>query len=284
MQMTAIAGVVFAATLAAGGGPATPGQADTLVPPAWDRFSADLTITHGRVTADGSSTSHVATPTTFVHVVRTFDRGAWRTTFDVRGRGPIGDGRVTERPQDVLARVEDPGDGSPLRIFDANGVQRHVPGAEEIAAMASRLGIPEDQLPRTAAAPGAPAKGRTRSNAGLDRLVPLRNDATSRKRALEAGAGSARETVRGLDRYLVQRGSSMREQLVDPVLNVPVESNVVENGVLVGHTTFAYTAYGRDRVLRAATRVERRIDGTTDRAVVEMRLDNVRFERRGGAR
>jgi hypothetical protein len=283
MQMTAIAAVVFTATLA-GGGPATPGSADTLVPPAWDRFSADLTITHGRVTADGSSTSHVATPTTVVHVVRTLDRGAWRTTFEVRGRGPIGDGRVSERPQDVFARIEDPGDGSPLRIFDANGVQRHVPGAAEIAAMASRLGIPEDQLPKDAAAPPAAVKGRPRIAAAVDRLVPLRSDAASRKRGLEARAGSAHGTVRGLDRYMVQRGSSVREQLVDPVLNLPVESNTVENGVLVGHTTFAYTAYGRDRVLRTATRVERRIEGSTDRSVVEMRLDNVRFERQGGAR
>jgi hypothetical protein len=285
MEMCAIAWVILTANLAAAGGPAAPRPPETLVPPVWDRFSADLTITQGRVTADGAPTAHVATPRTVVHVVRTLEGGVWRTTFEVRERGPIGDGRVKERPQDVFVRIEDPGDGSPLKIFDANGVQRHIPGAAELASMASRIGIPEDRLPKaTADAPPQGARGRPRSAPGLDRLVPLKGHAAARRRALDDGAGPSRGTVRGLDRYLMQRGERVIEQLVDPALALPVETNTVDHGELVAHTTFGYQAYGRDRVLRNTTRVEQRIPGTTDRSVIEMRLDNVLFDRTGGAK
>ena len=206
------------------------------------------------------------------------------TTFEVRARGPVGDGKVKERPQDVFARVEDAGDGSPLRVFDASGVPRQVPGAAELAAIADRIGIPKDRQPKPAGDTPRAGKGRARTNPGIDRIGPLRGGAASRKRALEAAAGPARGAVRGLDRYMRQRGATVLEQLVDPALGVPVESNAVEGGVLVAHTTYEYQPFGPDRLLRRGTRVERRISGSSDRTVVETRLENGRFERRGGGR
>ena len=70
---------------------------------------------------------------------------------------------------------------------------------------------------------------------------------------------------------------TLLEQLVDPALGVPVESNAVEGGVLVAHTTYDYQPFGRDRLLRRGTvcraahrrqhRPDGRRDSTRERAV-----------------
>ena len=92
-------------------------------------------------------------------------------------------------------------------VFDANGVPRHVPGAAELAAIAGRIGIPEDRRPKPAGdTPGA-GQGRARTNPGLDRMRTAEGRRSLAEARAQSVRGRARGAVRGLNRYMRQRSS-----------------------------------------------------------------------------
>lgn len=251
----------------------------------WDTFSADMTVHHGRVNATGETIARVSAPDTTFHIVRTRSGATWKTSFSVIARGPIGSASVQERPDAVRVRIEDAGDGSPIRMFDGNGIERHVPTADELAQIARTIGMPADRLVNLAPKdrPSVSSAKRVTPDP-VESFAPRRTDRVTRQRAFERQHGAANGQVHGLTRYLSQRDGTVTETLVDPGTSLPAERNFVSNGALVSHATYDYSPLGSDRVVRTHSHVERLVPGTTDREVTDVSVTNVKFEKRGGAR
>jgi hypothetical protein len=91
--------------------------------------------------------------------------------------------------------------------------------------------------------------------------------------------------VRGLSRYLRQQGEGEREVLVDEQTGVPIESNLIVNGDLVAHSTFAYERAASGVMVRRGMRSERVISGGDgNRMVTEVSFSDIAVEQRGGRR
>ena len=113
-------------------------------------------------------------------------------------------------------------------------------------------------------------------------MVAASHDAPVRRRELTRHFGSRSGTVRRLERYLTKSGSRLQEVLVSPATALPVEVNIVNDGVLEEHHEFAYEERTLGRLVRTRTRSESRVPGPTrERLVSVTTLSDVRMN--GGA-
>jgi hypothetical protein len=69
--------------------------------------------------------------------------------------------------------------------------------------------------------------------------------------------------------------------LVNPKVALPLEVNVLENGALIGHTTFTYAPGPANRLVRQTIHTEHLVPtGGGGHALADIEFANVRLERR----
>ena len=277
----------------------TPGVAPT---PAWDTFSADVTIRRRLVRKDG--TRGPEAPEMRYRWVRSLGEGGWKTTMTVLSvsldvvQTPDGPKAVSRKVP--VSRIEIGDIRQPTRVFDAQGRMLFMlptaPPADASRAALDAALPPQLEAVRgaaeafkanlaTAVAAGAghaPADPRSRD--WVDQLLPSVAGRATRRAAFARDMGSPQGVVRGLERFLQNRDGSTTEVLSDPTWSVPVEINVVRDGALVSHSVLFYDEDPGAGLVRRRIRSEQLLSAESgDRALVDFELSNIRLDR-GGAR
>ncbi len=238
----------------------------------WNTFSADISIVRARI---GTELSLPLAPrTTRYRWERSSASGSWRTAMTFISASPTSVSTLDGPGQiDTLfgvSRVEDDEDGSPLRFYDRRGILIQPMSDHERQQL--ELSIPFSGS--AAAAAPSPVDW-------IDAVIVPLSERDLRRASLERRFGPAHGVVNGLDRYVIASGSTQREVLVDPERAVPIETNVVHDGVLVTHQTFAYTAATDGRFVRTMIRLEQLVpDGSGDRVVSTVEFSNIQLSRR----
>ena len=246
----------------------------------YDRLSADVTI--NRTFSRRDTSGALAAPEMRYRWDQVRRGSRWKTTFTVVsiGRGPVEtlDGPVQLQEGSKVARIEDEGDGTPLRVFDHNGQRLYAPRLGNASVLGdihpNKYNLPpRPQLPLS----GTPT--RIDDGDGLEMFIFARDRQALRREVLEQRLGRSVGRVGGKDQYVKQQRETVLEVLADPEWGLPVESNVVRDGELVLHTTFVYEPRDTSAMIARSIRTERRIEsGPFQRAVTEVLLSNVRAD------
>lgn len=170
-----------------------------------------------------------------------------------------------------VSRVEDDENGTPLRFYDRLGTLI-VP-------------LPETERQQLGLSSGTfsdvPASGAPTDPDWVDAIIVPPSKRELRHLSLEERLGSPVGVVNGLDRYLVTAGVTQHEVLVDSERAIPLEANVVRDGVLMSHQTFGYIPGPDGRVVRTMIGLEQPVsDGSGDRIVSTIELSNIHLDRR----
>jgi hypothetical protein len=260
---------------------AAPAPAQSKAPPAtgsWNAFSADITIRHSRVKADGTPTG-VVTPAVKHHWERRLTAAGWKSTMTL-GSEPVVtveglNGRKRIENPFAITRIEDDEDGTPLRFFDRKGDQVRLPSEADLP----RFNGTASPFPGSEASLASAVRPLSFSRDWSDALVASPERSATRRAALERRFGKPEGHVRALDRYLSTRGDETVEVLADPQLALPVEINVVREQTLVSHTTIGYVRGAGGSLIRRSLHMERTLpDASGERTVTDVEVDNVRLE------
>ena len=119
------------------------------------------------------------------------------------------------------------------------------------------------------------------ARAGRAKLLVEANRRNERRAELERHFGPPVERVRGLDRYVTNRGGDVDEVLLDPTTALPYELNTVRGGVLVSRVLMSYEARG-SAFIRRSLRSERALADTARRVVTTIDVTNVQLVAGGG--
>lgn len=246
----------------------------------WNAFTADITIRRYEVKSDGTPSGTPAPRVTY-RWERVQAPTGWRTTMTlVAGERPTVQslrGPVDINPYSVL-RVEDDGDGSPVRVIGANGRQVPALPPQLLAAAADRTRKDHPQLAEAKSRGwGAPyVAGRE----WVDAFIATADKAERRRTALVFQYGRAvRREANGLDRHVSMAGHDRRDVLVDPATAVPVSVSVSRGGVLRALTNFSYVP-GPGTVLVRQAIESQHVIADDRRAVTRIDYTNVRLEQR----
>lgn len=276
----------------------TPGVAPQ---PAWDTFTADLTIRRRLLRRNGSV--GLEGPEMRYRWARTLTERGWKTAMTLVSASP--DTVQTDKgPQAVsrkvpVSRIEIGDPRTPTRVFDADGRMVFLLPSQAPPAAVARGSSERREAPETMSiveglaaaltmpeAPGIaePPAGAMRSRDWIEQLMPTRAAGAARRAALVKTMGQPHGVERGLERFVGQTDGQITEVLCDPAWGVPVEINVVRDGALVSHTSFGYVEDPGAGLVRRRLRSEHLLSPESgDRSVVDIELANIRLDR-GGAR
>jgi hypothetical protein len=245
----------------------------------WNMFSADITIRHSRVKADGRPTGG-ATPAMRYRWERRLTGTGWKSTMTFENEAPVsvqspGGRRPIENPF-AIARIEDDEDGTPLRLFDRKGERIHVPSELQLRRQFNR--VPGPLVANETAVANA-VRPRTFGREWSEAILAMPSKAAARREALERRFGRAAGRVRALDRFVSTHDQETTEVLADPQSALPLEINVVRSQALVSHTTMGYVRGEGGSLIRRSLRIERAIPDTAgERTATDVEINNVRLE------
>jgi hypothetical protein len=277
--------VLAASVVLPGAGPgaaAAAGSTASLKPTdPWNTFSADVAIRRTQIGEDGQELS-AASALTYRWEQSQVSAG-WKTTMTVgQMAGPSAQslipGAAAVGDTFPIARLEDAGDGTALRIFDDAGqpIQASsLPASPQLQTLIGPNGV--------SYALGATNSVRAarRGKEWIDLIVADPARAATRRTRMVKRYGNIVGQVNGRDRLLKQTRDGVIEVLLDRLLAVPVEINVTKNGTLVAHTTISYANGAANMPVRSVVHTERLLaNGRGARAVTEVVLANVRLENR----
>ena len=275
----------------------TPGVAPA---PAWDTFTADVTIRRRMVRKDG--TPGPEAPEMRYRWVRTLGDTGWKTTMTVLSVSPdvvqTSKGAQAVSRKVPVSRIEIGDARSPARIFDAEGrmlfmlptaaptdASDSTAGAALPAALeAVRGAAAAFKANLSSAVTAGTDTGHTpadlRSRAWVEHLLPSVAGRGARRAAFARDMGSPQGLVRGLERFVHDRDGHTTEVLSDPTWSVPVEINVARDGVLVSHSVLSYDEDPGAGLVRRRIRSEQLLSPESgDRALVDFELSNIRLGR-----
>jgi hypothetical protein len=247
----------------------------------WNALTADITMRRYEVSVDGAPIGTPAPVVTY-RWERAEAPWGWRTTMTLLSaerpkvlslRGP-----VDINPHRIL-RIEDEGDGSPLRVIDVTG--RPVPKLppQLMARAVEHLRAANPSRPEFALETkerGAPiVAGRE----WIESFLAAPERSATRREALRRKFGNPVARDKGLDSYVSMSGANRINLLADPEAGVPLSMSVSRDGALNGHTMFAYTRRADSTLVRRSVRSQHRLANDT-RAVTDIELTNVRLEQR----
>jgi len=267
--------------------------------PAWDTFSADLTLRRRLLNKDGSA--QLEAPEIRYRWQRKLGEGGWTSSLTVLSVAPTTI-QTAKGPQPAsmkvpISRVEIGDPRTPSRVFDTNGnlvFMRATPMFAPVAGAADRRATTASQndaptrLDLTSAALPADlldrASAAMRSRDWVEHLMPSASGRAARRAALLRDLGTPQGTVRGLERFVTAANGATTEVLADPTWAVPVEMSVVENGALVSHSTLSYEQDPRAGLVRRRLRTELLLSAESgQRSQVDVEFSNIRLDR-GGVR
>lgn len=245
----------------------------------WDTFVADVTIRHRRLQRDGTPIGVEPAPIRY-RWERTAGPKGWKTvtTFAPPAWGTAA---AAGRPQDArydVARVEDDGDGTPVRAYNRRGEEMRLPPPDALGLKSGRHLLPDTAV---LAAEAAGQSAVTRTDEWIESLIASSNKVDGRRGALKRRYGTHTGKVRGLQRFVKAEGDETEELLADPDSALPMEVNVVRGGRLVWHGRLAYSRDQRGAYVRRAMHVEQVVSDEGERMATDFELANVRVERRG---
>lgn len=265
----------------------------------WDTFSAEVTIRRHLLAPDGATSADA--PTVRYRWTRSQRASGWKSTVEIAGlSAPTFRSSSRPRSKDAAAgpavlldpptsvvRIEDDEDGTPVKVFDRQGRAMRLPSVEDRRVLgepvAGSLQVPA--LPELAFPDARRAADTGREWVDAFIAVPSRKEA--RRDALRRRFGRATDRVRNLDRFITAEGAHTMEVLTDRTTAVPIEINVARDGVLVAQSTLTYGSGAGGALVRRAVRTEQTLSTTststnsTQRAVANVELSNIRLERRG---
>jgi hypothetical protein len=255
----------------------------------WDTFTTRIALRRQMVAADGTAVGPAATTTEYIWERARTANGAWKTTMTMVAAPPVSvqtrSGSRTLPKAPTVVKMEDAGDGSAPRFWDLNGAEIAMPSAErQVQVMGSRATAPgmsmADGMLRGVSGVAALPSG---ASNWIDAMIMPAAKRMQRLNAFERQFGQPRGMERGLRRYLRHQDDGDREVLVDAETGVPMETNLVVEGALVAHSTFAYERAASGAVLRRGMRTERVApggDGT--RMVTEVSFSDLAVAQKGG--
>jgi hypothetical protein len=259
----------------------TPSRAQ--VPAKWNTFSAEVTLNRYEIGADGKPAGFTAPAVTY-----RFERIAapwgWRTVFSLiaADRQKVQSLKGPDREIDSLSvvRLEDDGDGTPIRVTTRDGrrpvsrlpVSVVKDGLDKVLSL--NPGLPASLFTTTKTKPVEPASDRD----WVDSIVASPGRNAARRSALIHRYGGSTGTHQGLDRYESVQGPYRIEVLADPQSSVVVAVNTFRDGIALDRTTLIYTQ-AQGALVRKGIRSERRVSAET-RAVTEVEFSKVTFEQR----
>jgi hypothetical protein len=254
-----------------------------VAPATWNTFVVDVTVRHRRVDGSGQKIDGSPEGATFT-LERRRDGDRWKTTYVLGPRDP----QRVETPQGTvdlprvlpIARIETDASGR-RRFYDSHGREIALPSRSDLQTL-FRHAVPESPHRPS---PGTVDEGAldTQGTGWLDGLVNPASKLDERRRRLVQQYGTPRK-YKALDRYLQIDGQRVRELLVEPATALPVEINVIVEGVLQSHTTLQYSSATDGSHVKRGLHVEAVRQGAPgERELVDVAFENLRFELRGGA-
>jgi len=260
---------------------ATPTRAQ--IPASWNTFSVELTFNRYEIRPDGKLAGFKAPVVTY-----RFERSAapwgWRTVFSLVAaeRQRVQSVKGPDKEIDALSvvRLEDDGDGTPIRVTTRDG--RRPVSRLPVSAVKDGLdnilrlnpGVSSSLFARTKAKPLQSASDRD----WVDSIVASPGRSASRRAALIRRYGGSTGKHQGFDRYESVQGPQRIEVLADPQSSVVVAVNTFRDDLAVDRTTLVYTQ-AQGALVRKGIRSEHRVS-TERRAVTEVEFSKVTFEQR----
>ena len=253
------------------------------VPARWNTFSAEMTLNRYDIGLDGTPAGFKAPAVTY-RFERTAAPWGWRTSFTLiaaeRQKVQSVKGREKEIDSLSVVRLEDDGDGTPIRVTTRDGrrpvsrlpVSVVKDGLDKVLGL--NPGLPDSLFTAKKTKPVQPASDRD----WVDSLVAASGKSPARRAALVRRYGGSTGKHQGLDRYESVQGPHRIEVLADPQSSVVVAMNTFRDGVAVDRTTLIYTQ-AQGALVRKGIRSERRVSAET-RAVTEVEFSKVTFEQR----
>lgn len=247
----------------------------------WDTVSADVIVQHRRVRSDGTLLGAQSLPVRYKWE-RSAGPGGWRTVMTFPPSPAAMAASASLRPQDAqfqIGRIEDDGDGTPIRIYNRRGQQMRLPAVQALGLASARHLLPE-AAQRAAEQAQVSSSLSSGGRDWIDNvLAPPAPE--GRRRELTRRFGANRGRARGLQRFVRTEGDETEEVLADPESALPIEVNVARGGRLVWHGRSTYERDARGAFVRRALHVEQLVSERGDRVVTDFQLANVRVERRG---
>jgi len=253
------------------------------IPAQWNTFSTEVTLNRYEIGADGKPAGFKAPAVTY-----RFERIAvpwgWRTVFSLIAaeRQKVQSLKGPDREIDSLSvvRLEDDGDGTPIRITTRDGrrpvsrlpVSVVKDGLDKVLSL--NPGLPASLFTTTTTKPPQSASDRD----WVDSIVASPGRSTARRSALLQRYGGPTGRLQGFDRYESVQGPHRIEVLADPQTSLVVAVNTFRDGIALDRTTLIYTQ-GQGAFVRKGIRSERRVSAET-RAVTEVEFSKVTFEQR----
>jgi hypothetical protein len=253
------------------------------IPEKWNTFSAEVTVNRFETGADGKPTGFKAPAVTY-----RFERIAapwgWRTVFSLIAaeRQKVQSLKGPDREVDSLSvvRLEDDGDGTPIRVTTRDGrrpvsrlpVSVVKDGLDKVLSL--NPGLPASLFTTTTTKPAPSASDRD----WVDSIIASPDRSSARRSALLRRYGGSTGRLQGLDRYESVQGPHRIEVLADPQSSVVVAVNTFRDGIASDRTTLIYTQ-AQGALVRKGIRSERHVSAEK-RAVTEVEFSKITFEQR----
>lgn len=242
-----------------------------LVDSAWNTYASDVTITMTRFDSAGRKLNKRFIPVVY-HIERSMDaKGRWHAvqTFPSRVRGFVDPGPGKFTPEQVeIARIEDDGDGSPLREFTALGKRIALPSQSSSTQASGTHGAKPLLIPLF-------DRTWVRSSIVPPALAAQRNNAFAAK------FGAPTRTAHGLDQYTSTRGTVSRVFSVDPSNGAVVDVVTSRAGQATDHRSISYSKNSDGSAVRTAVVTEQFLTvPRKSRIVTEIRYANTHLENR----
>ncbi|HTM02521.1 MAG TPA: hypothetical protein VL173_03380 [Vicinamibacterales bacterium] len=253
-------------------------------PTDWNTFSADFTVRTQQMSSDEGARVFV-NPGTRFHVERSLAAsGGWKTVTTMLGVDPFiydDHGKRVEADHNPVARIEDDGDGSPVRIIGKNGKPIPLFSPElqkQWIAKLKDFGIqPLSQLPAT----DQSLRGSIARPSGREWVAELVDSRTAAERHADTRRrfGDPHGQERGFDHYMSFAYGRRTDVLTEPATGLLASIDTYENNALVMHSTFTWVQGPGSTFIRKSTHTERSINPQM-RVAVDVALSNVTLERR----
>lgn len=250
----------------------------------WDTFVADIAVRRHLLSADGAPSAEA--PTLHYRWTRSQRQNGWTSRMDLTNASAptiqSANGRLLAIDPTAIGRVEDDEDGTPPRVYDRRGQIVRLPSIDDRRVLgtpvAGSLHLPE--LPEVDS-----SRATRRSSTGrewVDAFIAAPTQASVRRDSLRRGFGPSAGRVRHLDRFVRSDATGTTEVLADTATGLPVEINVVHDGVLTTQSTLDYLVGAGGVRVRRSVRTEQRVVATSaSRAVAVVNWSNLRLEHRG---